>query len=189
MSNLVSMAEEQKNMPPIQMSDTERNNLSTVKLFRDEFLGLKRKRDNCELSWVLRKCDNHDFFGVSGKCDKHELFWVFVGECAVVATRARSTTNPSHESCSSLLYSGGCPSLSWHHYDNTGNNDEGSMTKMTGRPGQTRPLTWTNMALSWEKICKLIFFQILCGIWWHWVSRGHYLLVLGGTGSVLGGTD
>ena len=63
------------------------------------------------------------------------------------------------------------------------------MIKMTGRPGQTRPLTWTNMALSWEKICKLIFFQIPFGIWWHWVSRGHYLLVLGGTGSVLGGTD
>ena len=61
--------------------------------------------------------------------------------------------------------------------------------KMTGRPGQTRPLTWTNMALIWEKICKLIFFQIPFGIWWHWVSRGHYLLVLGGTGSVLGGTD
>ena len=49
---------------------------------------------------------------------------------------------------------------------------------MTGRPGQTRPLTWTNKALSWEKICKLIFFQILCGIWWHCVSREHYLLVL-----------
>ena len=62
-------------------------------------------------------------------------------------------------------------------------------TKMTGRPDQTRPLTWTNMGLSWEKICKLIFFQILFGIWWHWVSRGHYLLVLGGNGSVLGSTD
>ena len=61
-------------------------------------------------------------------------------------------------------------------------------TKMTGSPGQTRPLMWINMASSWEKICKLIFFQILVGIWWHWVSRGHYLLVLGGTGSVLGGT-
>ena len=43
--------------------------------------------------------------------------------------------------------------------------------KMTGRPGQTRPLTWTNMVLSWEKICRLIFFQIPFGIWWHWVSR------------------
>ena len=64
-----------------------------------------------------------------------------------------------------------------------------TVRKMTGRPGQTRPLTWTNVALSWEKICKLIFFQIPFGIWWHWVSRGHYLLVLGGTGSVLGGTD
>ena len=61
--------------------------------------------------------------------------------------------------------------------------------KMTGSPGQTRPLMWINMSSSWEKICKLIFFQIPVGIWWHWVSRGHYLLVLGGTGSVLGGTD
>ena len=37
---------------------------------------------------------------------------------------------------------------------------------------------WINMSSSWEKICKLIFFQIPIGIWWHWVSRGHYLLVL-----------
>jgi len=49
------------------------------------------------------------------------------------------------------------------------------ITKMTGRPGQTRPLTWTNMELSWEKICKLIFFQIPFGIWWHWVSRARSL--------------
>ena len=62
-------------------------------------------------------------------------------------------------------------------------------SKMTGSPSQTRPLIWINMSSSWEKICKLIFFQIPVGIWWHWVSRGHYLLVLGGTGSVLGGTD
>ena len=61
--------------------------------------------------------------------------------------------------------------------------------KMTGSPGQTRPLMWINMTLSWEKICKLIFFQMSVGIWWHWVSRGHYLLVLGGTGSVLSGTN
>ena len=61
--------------------------------------------------------------------------------------------------------------------------------KMTGCPGQTRPLMWINMSSSWEKICKLIFFQIPVGIWWHWVSRGHYLLVLGGNGTVLGGTD
>ena len=58
--------------------------------------------------------------------------------------------------------------------------------KMTGSPGQTRTLMWINMTSSWEKICKLIFFQILVSIWWHWVSRGYYLLVLGGTGSVLG---
>ena len=61
--------------------------------------------------------------------------------------------------------------------------------KMTGSPGQTRPLMWINMTSSWEKICKLIFFQIPVCIWWHWVSRGLYFLVLGGTGSVLGGTD
>ena len=61
--------------------------------------------------------------------------------------------------------------------------------KMTGSPGQTRPLIWINMSSSWEKICKLIFFQIPVGIWWHWVSRRHYLLVLGGTASVLGSTD
>ena len=60
---------------------------------------------------------------------------------------------------------------------------------MTGSPGQTRPLTWINMMSSWEKICKLILFQIPVGIWWHWVSRGHYLLVLGETGPVLGSTD
>ena len=54
--------------------------------------------------------------------------------------------------------------------------------KMTGSPGQTRPLLWINKSSSWEKICRLIFFQIPVGIWWHWVSRGHYLLVLGGTG-------
>ena len=64
-----------------------------------------------------------------------------------------------------------------------------SVLKMTGSPGQTRPLMWINKTLSWEKICKLIFFQIPVGIWWHWVRRGHYLLVLGGAGSVLGGTD
>ena len=63
------------------------------------------------------------------------------------------------------------------------------VTKMTGSPGQTRPLMWINKSSSWEKFCKLIFFQIPVGIWWHWVSRGHYLLVFGGTGSVLGGTD
>ena len=61
--------------------------------------------------------------------------------------------------------------------------------KMTGSPGQTRPLMWFDMTSSWEKICKLIFFQILVSIWWHWVSRRHYLLVLGGTASVLGSTD
>ena len=60
--------------------------------------------------------------------------------------------------------------------------------KMTVSPGQTRPLMWINKTSSWEKICKLIFFQLLVGIWLHWVSRGHYLLVLGGNGSVLGGT-
>ena len=61
--------------------------------------------------------------------------------------------------------------------------------KMTGSPGQTRPLMWINMTSSWEKICKLIFSQILVCIWWHWVNRGHFLLILGGTGLVLGGTD
>ena len=61
--------------------------------------------------------------------------------------------------------------------------------KMTGSPGQTRPLMWINVPSCWEKICKLIFFQPPVGIFWHWVSRGHYLLVLGGTGSVLGGTE
>ena len=61
--------------------------------------------------------------------------------------------------------------------------------KMTGSPGQTRPLMWIVMTSSWEKICWLIFFQIPVGIWWHWVSRGHYLLVLGGNGSVWGSTD
>ena len=65
---------------------------------------------------------------------------------------------------------------------------QGEVIKMTGSPGQTRPLMWINMTSSWEKICKLIFFQILVSIWWHWVSKGHYLLVLGGTGSVLDGT-
>ena len=59
-------------------------------------------------------------------------------------------------------------------------------SKMTGRPGQTRPLTWTNKALSWEKICKLIFFQVLVGIWWHWVSIRRYWLVLDCTWSVEG---
>ena len=64
-----------------------------------------------------------------------------------------------------------------------------SLLQMTGSPGQARPLTWINMTSSWEKICKLILFQIPVGIWWHWVTRGHYLLVLGETGPVLGGTD
>ena len=36
-------------------------------------------------------------------------------------------------------------------------------TKMTGSPGQNRPLMWINMSSSWEKICKLIFFQIPVG--------------------------
>ena len=63
------------------------------------------------------------------------------------------------------------------------------LKKMTGGPGQTRPLVWINITLNWEKICKLIFFQIPVGIWWHWVSRGRYLLVHGGTGSVLDCTD
>ena len=31
--------------------------------------------------------------------------------------------------------------------------------------------------------------QKLVGTWRYWVSRGQYLLVLGGTGSVLGDTD
>ena len=62
-------------------------------------------------------------------------------------------------------------------------------SKMTGSPSQTRPLIWINMSSSWEKICKLIFFQIPVGIWWHWASRRHYLLVLGGTASVKGSTD
>ena len=61
-------------------------------------------------------------------------------------------------------------------------------SKMTGSPGQTRSLMWNNMTSSWAKICKLIFFPILVGIWWYWVSRGQYLLVLGGTESVLGST-
>ena len=61
--------------------------------------------------------------------------------------------------------------------------------KMTGSPGQTRPLKWINMTSSWEKICKLILVQIPVDIWWHWVSRGHYWSVLGETGPVLGGTD
>ena len=50
-----------------------------------------------------------------------------------------------------------------------------STQKRAGRPGQTRPLTWINMALSWEKICKLIFFQIPFGIWWPGVSILPYL--------------
>ena len=33
----------------------------------------------------------------------------------------------------------------------------------------------------------MIFFQILVGTWWCWVS-GQHLLVLGGMGSALGGT-
>ena len=41
---------------------------------------------------------------------------------------------------------------------------------MPGSPGQTRPLMWINMSSSWEKICKLIFFQMPVGIWWHWVN-------------------
>ena len=50
--------------------------------------------------------------------------------------------------------------------------------KMTGSPGQTWSLMWIDMTLCWEQICRLIFFQIPVGIWWHWVSRGHYLLIL-----------
>ena len=83
--------------------------------------------------------------------------------------------------------------IDWAPYSQTRSNWDPSNSnyggKMTGSPGQTRPLMWINMTLSWEKVCKLIFFQIPVGISWHWVSRGHYLLVLGGTRSVLGGTD
>ena len=38
-------------------------------------------------------------------------------------------------------------------------------------------------------MCQLIFFQILVCKGWYWVSSGKYLLILGGTGSVLGGAD
>ena len=61
------------------------------------------------------------------------------------------------------------------------------IAKMKGSPGQTRPLMCINITSSWcAKMCQLVFFQILVCTWWHWVSRGQYLLVLGGTGSVLG---
>ena len=49
---------------------------------------------------------------------------------------------------------------------------------------------WIYMTWSWwAKICQLILFQILASTWWYWVSRGHCLLVLGGTEPVLDGTD
>ena len=56
---------------------------------------------------------------------------------------------------------------------------------MTGSPGQTRPLMRINMTLSWAKICKLIFFQILVGTCWYlsyWVYINRYWLVLGCSG-------
>ena len=31
--------------------------------------------------------------------------------------------------------------------------------------------------------------EVLVGTWWYWVSKGQYLLVLDGAGSVEGGTD
>ena len=63
---------------------------------------------------------------------------------------------------------------------------EGRSKKWQGGLGKLDPwyaLSW------WAKIGQLIFFQILVCTWWYWVRRGHYLLVLGGAGSVLGGTD
>ena len=59
-----------------------------------------------------------------------------------------------------------------------------AVLKMTGSPGQTRPLI---LDLKLRKDLQVDIFQIPVGNWWHWVSRGH--LVLGGTGSVLDGTD
>ena len=50
-------------------------------------------------------------------------------------------------------------------------------------------ITTTITTKDLPKICRLIIFQILVCTWRHWVSKGQYLLVLGGTGSVLGGTD
>ena len=47
-------------------------------------------------------------------------------------------------------------------------------------------ITTTITTKDLPKICRLIIFQILVCTWRHWVSRGQYLLVLGGTGSVLG---
>ena len=93
----------------------------------------------------------------------------------------------------SLQRSSGCrPALQWSEFECKWTftyKGEYFNVKMTGSPGQTWPLIWIYKSSSWEKICKLIFFQMPVGIWWHWVSRGHYLLVLGGTGSVLGGHD
>ena len=61
---------------------------------------------------------------------------------------------------------------------------------MTGSPGQTRPLMCINiMSSRWAQMCHLIFFQILVCTGWYWISSGRYLLILGGTGSVLGSTD
>ena len=48
--------------------------------------------------------------------------------------------------------------------------------KMTCSPGQTRSLMWIDTPSNlWAKICQSIFFQILVGTWWYWVSRGQYL--------------
>ena len=44
-------------------------------------------------------------------------------------------------------------------------------TKMTGSPGQTRPLMCISITSSWwGKICQLIFLQILVCTFWFWVS-------------------
>ena len=72
---------------------------------------------------------------------------------------------------------------------------KGRRARSSLQRGETRPSRFfPKERCSWlptkkgrkTSICKLMFFQILVGIWWYWVSRGHLLLVLGGTGSVLG---
>ena len=66
----------------------------------------------------------------------------------------------------------GCDNGKWYRgrgYSKLIKNRQGPKRelKMTGSPGQTQPLMWINKKSSWEKICKLIFFQIPIGIWWH----------------------
>ena len=65
------------------------------------------------------------------------------------------------------------------------------LNRLTGSPDQTRPQMCIDMTSSWwAKIWHLIFFQVLVCTGWYWICRGLVLgLVLGGTGSVIGGTD